>query len=360
MAAPTVSSITPDHGEFSGGYYLTVTGTGFPAPIDSFDFHYDPSDTDEEYQQVATFNPPIPTPAPEARLLVTLDFGGGKTVNCITEVFSTTKVSVLVPRVTVSNPERNVSHSEVADVVLTPLDGNGDPILGDVRRVTDGFTMHLPYFGADTTDGLVSPHDITTRQLITDLRAYVLANTIHAPHQQFELSDDDELPRTVRALPALVVAGPQTIVPKIGGNSFAKFTVTNHVTGESRQLRAVQAKDFIFDLLLVTHSAAHQLRLMSILEAWIQRTYFRFTLFEGTDWETTYLRNIVFDSSPAENPVPMLLADSLHNTQASVRIIGIPVGISSTIEHDGLPIMTQAVKSSLIHGALQPKLIEEQ
>lgn len=360
MAAPIVTSVVPDHGEFSGGYYLVITGSGFVVATDAFGFDYDPSDTDEEYQQVAAHNPPIPTPAPIERIRVELDFGSGKIVECLAEVWSTTKVSVRVPRVRPDNPERTVDHSEVADIVITPLDANGDPLVADVRRVSDGFTMHLPQFGADAPSGLLRTHSIVTRQLISDLRAFVLANTVHTPHQLFELSDDDQTPRAVRSLPALVVAGPQTVPPKIGGNFFSQFEITNGVTREKRRLRAMQTKDFFYDLLLVTHSADHQFSLMSILESWIQRTEFELTLFAGTDWENTYRRNIVFDSSPSENPIPIFLPDSIHNTRATIRIMGVPVGLSSTIEHEGLPIMTVAVKSSLIHGALQPKIIEEQ
>jgi hypothetical protein len=90
------------------------------------------------------------------------------------------------------------------DIGIQNLDENGDPVIGEVVTVTDGFTYQMPKFATNTTVERVF------LRLREELRRQMWREIIHRRHADYS-RDGSAVYVEISSLPAIALIGPQVV-----------------------------------------------------------------------------------------------------------------------------------------------------
>lgn len=167
MVAPTINTVTPSEGQSRGETFVRIVGTNFNLV---------------------------------AQGTVRVTFGGIEASNVA--VASATEIMCLSPRATA------LGAVNVQVTNITPDEPN--PPIEESATLAGAFTYKRPSIA---TPGDFSNHPLIAlaiRQLLVDLRLYVLANTHHAMHPEYASALDAAIPSEHQAtVPSLKLMGPQ-------------------------------------------------------------------------------------------------------------------------------------------------------
>jgi len=155
MAVPTITSVSPVTGPAAGKNVITIVGTNFKVPVSPW---------------------AIPTPDAVPTVRVTL---GGRTSPQV-DVLSATTLRFVAPRM--RHPDTRTDAYAKSTIVLTNLDGDGNPIAGESVTRANAYTYARWDLGAPRED---PPLYKIARELIWSLKTEVCRYTHLTTHMEY-------------------------------------------------------------------------------------------------------------------------------------------------------------------------------
>ena len=181
MAIPTITTVLPNTGPVGGYTFAVITGTNFKAPASP-----------------APSGPTVSTSVP-----VSVTVNGDLAVEIL--LLSTTEIWILTPPyhgTPVDDPIPAVN------VVITNLDGSGNPIAGETVTATGAYTYRRPIIHSTSGNSTALPHPIAlvSSSLILGMRRQVFMNVVATTHVDY--SEPGVVSLNIAKVPALIIQGP--------------------------------------------------------------------------------------------------------------------------------------------------------
>lgn len=166
------------------------------------------------------------------------------------------------------------------DVVVTNLDDDGEPIVGEACTVTGGFTY------ADAKLTTESDLARVVRAILRELRKQVVREVVLAPHTDYDASTEDGLNIVETAeLPALALIGPELVE-----NRFYSSNVQDYIEGHdhSVQTRDAHVVDVAFQLVGMADKTVSLINLQAAVISFFKRNCYLKMLCDPNDASQGY------------------------------------------------------------------------
>ena len=198
---------------------------------------------------------------------VSVTFGGEEALEVT--VVSHIRLDVITPISPIAAVKAsNYGEGEV-DVVVTNLDDNGDPIVGESVTVPNGFKYRRPKLDATSSGDLLRLVEV----LIHELKRQVLPEVVLTVHTDFDADTSDQLNITELAqLPAIILSGPNTPENRFYSLNERPEELIDEEIGEIR--RKPRTVDLLFDLIVVSDSTMELLNLSEIMNDFVNRNIY--------------------------------------------------------------------------------------
>lgn len=233
---PAITSLSKTEGTPSGGYVVTINGTGFATQADTAPVAGQPIPDSVE----VTFSNTAMNLSVKAEKI---------------KLVSETAITVVVPKIilytTVDGPPADVP----LDVSVQNLDANGDPVAGETNTLVEGFTLRRRCIDGTRLGKITS----LTQFLIVLLRSEVHWNTSTVPHTEYDR--DTSTPRADAVkLPHIVLLGPDITESEAGYQDYSREET--QVGDEFSSVEAAVRYDVAYSLVVAadTHAVVQNLQ----------------------------------------------------------------------------------------------------
>jgi hypothetical protein len=195
---------------------------------------------------------------------VSVIFGGEEALEV--KVISHIRLDVIVPISPIAAVQASNYGEGDVDVIITNLDDDGDPIVGETVTVTDGYKYRRPKLDATNSTDLLR----LVQTLIHELKRQVLPEVVLTVHTDFDADTSDQLNITELAkLPAIVLNGPDTPENRFYSLNERPEVIIDGEVGEIR--RKPRTVDLLFDIIVVSDSTMELLNLEEIMNDFVNR-----------------------------------------------------------------------------------------
>lgn len=206
---------------------------------------------------------------------VSVTFGGVEAEKV--EVLSALHLQVVNPITPLEGTAVGNYGEGAVDVVVTNLDDDGDPIVGETVTVTGGFTYRHVKLDATTPSDLLRL--IVT--FITEMKKQVIPEVVYTTDTDYDSSTGDALNITDLAkVPAIAILGPE--LPE--NRFFSLNGRPEEADGDDVEIRRKpRTVDLLFDVVGITSSMKELLNLLAIVNEFMNRNPYLFMLRDPDD-----------------------------------------------------------------------------
>lgn len=245
MAVPFVGSIYPSTGPAIGGTLVRLLGGNFRVP--------DPPDL--------TVVGPVPAPAPTVEVTV----GGVASSRVI--VASAGKIYFSTPKKSLTDSYGRPEDGPLSeDVVVTNVDDDGAPIVGETVTVTDGFEYARVDLSSSNQSTLTTVH----KALIVLMRDELIGNVVDHTHSDYDDTEEDlKNVIAIAELPAIVITGPD--LPRNTLHMDYSGAISDGKNGDVLIHRRPRYRDLEYDVGVISDNTAQFLNLVQAVDEFLDR-----------------------------------------------------------------------------------------